>query len=207
LSPFRLNATLRRLFRTPVYFYRLKCGWLLGHRFLMLIQVGRRSGLRRYTILEVMEYRKELPEMVVMSAFGRNSDWLRNIEASPSLEVVIDTKRFPAVYRTLDEAEATAVIAGYERRNRLIAPIVRAALSGLVGWRYDGSEQARRRLAAQRPLIAFRPRSHAALEGDGHDSDSLQAGASRHLQATKYAGFSIRYDHVGSVLVVECLLG
>jgi hypothetical protein len=75
-SPFRLNATLRRLFRTPVYLYRLKYGWLLGHRFLMLVQVGRLTGLRRYTILEVIEYRKGLPEMVVMSAFGRNSDWL-----------------------------------------------------------------------------------------------------------------------------------
>ena len=165
----------------PVYLYRWKCGWLLGHRFLMLIQVGRRTGLRRCTILEVMEYRKGLPEMVVMSAFGRNSDWLRNIEATPSLEVIIGARLFPAVYRTLDETEATAVIAGYERRNRIIAPVVRAALSRLVGWRYDGSEQARRRLAAQRPLIAFRPRSHAALEGDGHDSDGPKAGAPRHF--------------------------
>ena len=72
----------------------LKCGWLLGHRFLMLIQIGRRTGLRRYTILEVMEYRKGLPEMVVMSGFGRNPDWLRNIEATPNLEVVIGVKRF-----------------------------------------------------------------------------------------------------------------
>lgn len=174
MSPSSLNSTLRRLFRTPIYLYRLKCGWLFGHRFLMLIQVGRRTGLRRYTILEVMEYRKGLPEIVVMSAFGRNSDWLRNIEASPSLEVVNGTKRFPAVYRILNEAEAAAVIAGYERRNRIIAPVVRAALSRLVGWRYDGSAQARRRLATQRPLIAFRPRSHTSAESDGHDGDSQQ---------------------------------
>jgi hypothetical protein len=45
-----------------------------------------------------------LPEMVVMSGFGRSSDWLRNIAAAPGLEVVVGaTKRFPAVYRILGE--------------------------------------------------------------------------------------------------------
>jgi hypothetical protein len=54
---------------------------------LLLINIGHRTGLRRYTVLEIMEYRKEGPEAVVMSAFGPNADWLRNIEATPSPEV------------------------------------------------------------------------------------------------------------------------
>ena len=45
----RLNSTLRRLFRAPVYLYCWSGGWLLGHRFLLLIHVGRRTGLRRQT--------------------------------------------------------------------------------------------------------------------------------------------------------------
>ena len=80
----RLDGTLRRLFRAPVYLYRWNCGWLLGHRLLLLIHIGRRTGLRRHTVLEVMDYRKKGPEAVVMSAFGRNADWLRNIEATPA---------------------------------------------------------------------------------------------------------------------------
>ena len=87
------NAALRRVFRTPVYLYRWKCGWLLGHRFLLLIHVGRRTGLCRHTVLEVMEYRREGPEAVVMSAFGRTADWLRNIEAIPNPRVVIGSHR------------------------------------------------------------------------------------------------------------------
>jgi deazaflavin-dependent oxidoreductase (nitroreductase family) len=153
----RLNGTLRRLFRAPVYLYRWKCGWLLGHRFLLLIHLGRRTGLRRHTVLEVMEYRQEGPEAVVMSAFGRNADWLRNIEATPGPEIVIGSQHFVAAHRFLDEEEAIRVITGYERRNRLIAPIIRAVLSRLLGWRYDGSNRARRRLVAKLPLIAFRP--------------------------------------------------
>ena len=151
----RLNAALRRLFRAPVYLYRWKCGWLLGHRFLLLIHVGRRTGLRRSTVLEVIEYREQGPEAVVISGFGRSADWLRNIEAAPSLEVVIGSQRFVAVHRFLDEDEAVNVVAGYERRNRLIAPLVRSTLSRLLGWRYHGSTSDRHRLVRQLPLVAF----------------------------------------------------
>jgi deazaflavin-dependent oxidoreductase (nitroreductase family) len=157
MSASRLNGALRRLFRVPAYLYRWKCGWLLGHRFLLLIHVGRRTGLRRDTVLEVIKYRAENTEAVVMSAFGRNADWLRNIEATPGPEVVTASQHFVAAHRFLDEQEALRVMTGYERCNWFIAPIIRAVLSRLLGWRYDGSEGARRRLVAQLPLIAFRP--------------------------------------------------
>jgi deazaflavin-dependent oxidoreductase (nitroreductase family) len=129
---------------------------VLGQRFLLLIHIGRSTGLRRHTVLEVMEYRKEGPEAVVMSAFGRNADWLRNIEATPSPEVVIGLQHFVAGHRFLDVEEAIRVMTSYERRNWLIAPIIRGVLSRLLGWRYDGSTDARRRLVTQLPLIAFR---------------------------------------------------
>jgi deazaflavin-dependent oxidoreductase (nitroreductase family) len=140
-----------------VYLYRWKCGWLLGHRFLLLIHVGRRTGLPRNTVLEVLEYRKEGPEAVVMSAFGPDADWLRNIEATPTQEVIIGSQRFIAVHRVLDEDEAVSVITGYEQRNWLIAPIIRWVLSRLLGWHYNGEMDQRRPLIAQLPCIAFRP--------------------------------------------------
>jgi deazaflavin-dependent oxidoreductase (nitroreductase family) len=151
-----MNTTLRRLFRAPVYLYRWKCGWLPGHRFLLLIHVGRRTGLRRCTVLEVVEYRKEGPEVVVVSAYGRNADWLRNIEATRRPGIVIGSQRFAAEHRFLGEEEAVRVIAGYERRNRFIAPFVRLGFSRFLGWRYRGSTSDRRRLVNQLTLIAFR---------------------------------------------------
>jgi deazaflavin-dependent oxidoreductase (nitroreductase family) len=154
----RLNPALRHLFRAPVYVYRWKCGWLLGHRFLLLIHMGRRTGRRRYTVLEIVEYRKDGPEAVVMSAFGRSAHWLRNIEATPGPEIIIGAHRFTAAHRFLDKDEAVGVIAGYEQRNRFIAPVIRAVLRRLLGWRYDGSSRARRHLVQQLPLVAFRPR-------------------------------------------------
>jgi deazaflavin-dependent oxidoreductase (nitroreductase family) len=61
--------------------YDRHLGWLLGHRFVQLTHVGRRSGRRYRTVLEVVEYDRSVPEFVV-SGFGRRSDWLRNL-ASP----------------------------------------------------------------------------------------------------------------------------
>jgi deazaflavin-dependent oxidoreductase (nitroreductase family) len=155
----RSNNALRWLLRAPVYLYRWRLGWLLGHRFLLLIHVGRRSGRRRETVLEIVEYRNEGPEAVVISAFGLNADWLRNIRVNPNPEVVIGSRHFAAVYRILGADEAFRVLAGYERRNRFAAPVVRKVLSRLLGWHYDGSGEHRRRVAAELPFIAFRPRS------------------------------------------------
>jgi deazaflavin-dependent oxidoreductase (nitroreductase family) len=148
------------MFRAPAYLYRWRCGWLLGRRFLLLIHAGRRSGRRHRTVLEIVEYRREGPEAIVISAFGRNADWLRNIEATPDPEVVIGSQHFTAAHRTLGETEAVRVLGGYQRRNRFMAPIIRLVLSRLLGWRYDGGEAHRRRLNAQLPFVAFRPRSN-----------------------------------------------
>ena len=145
-------------FRVPVYLYLWKCGWLLGHRFLLLIHIGRRTGLTRHTVLEVLEYRREGPEAIVMSAFGPSVDWLRNIETIPNPEVVIGSRCFIAAHRVLNEEEALRVITGYEQRNWLITPIICRVLSCLLGWHYDGAMDQRRRLVAQLPLITFRPR-------------------------------------------------
>jgi deazaflavin-dependent oxidoreductase (nitroreductase family) len=146
------------LFRAPVYFYRQGLGWLFGKRVL-LAHTGRRTGLRRQTLLEVVEYRNEGPEVVVVNGFGPDSDWVRNIEARPGEEVTVGSQHFVAVHRRLSEEEAMKVIQGYERRNRFIAPIVRAGFTWLLGWKYHSGENDRRRLVSQLPLLAFRPES------------------------------------------------
>ena len=157
-------SMLRWLLRAPVYLYRWRLGWLLGHRFLLLIHIGRRSGQRHSAVLEIVEYRPKGPEAVVISAFGPNANWLRNIAANPNPEVVIGSRHFIAAHRVLDQDEAAQVLAGYERRNRFAMPIIRAVLSRLLGWRYDGSDEHRRRVAAQLPFVAFGPRSMPVVE-------------------------------------------
>jgi len=150
---------LRWLLRAPVYLYRWKCGWLLGRRFLLLCHTGRRTGRRHQTVLEIMEYRKEGREAIVMSAFGEGANWLRNIKVSPEPKITIGRQQFVAVYRWLDVEEAATVVGRYEQCNRLAIPIIRLVLSRFLGWHYRGTDGDRRRLVAQLPVIAFRPKT------------------------------------------------
>ena len=43
------------------------------------------------------------------------------------------------------------MLAGYERRNRFLVPVIRPVLGKLLGWRYDGSDAARHRMVRQPP--------------------------------------------------------
>jgi hypothetical protein len=95
-------------------------------------------------------------EAVVMSGWGRKASWFRNVEAGGAVEVQLGRERFAPEVRVLEPEEAAAVLADYERRNRLAGPVVRAVLSRLAGFRYDGSADGRRRVVEQLPLVGFR---------------------------------------------------
>ena len=161
----RPAALLHRLLRLPILVYRWRLGWLLGHRFLLLTHAGRRTGLTHRTVLEVLRYDPASGTAVVMAGFGRQSDWYRNLRRRPALEVAVGRRVFRPAQRELPEQEAVSVLGDYERRNRWMAPVVRAVLSRLVGWPYDGSDAARRRLVAERPLLAFWPATGSPAPG------------------------------------------
>lgn len=150
---------MKLIFRAPVALYSARGGWLLGHRFLLLRHRGRRSGRLYRTVLEVVAWRADAREAIVMSGFGVSSQWYKNALAGGATEVQVARLRFIPQVRPLDQEEAAAVLADYERRNRIAAPVVRAVLGRLVGFRYDGSDAARLRAVQALPLIAFRPRT------------------------------------------------
>lgn len=157
MSTRRPGPVLRRLFRAPTALYDHNLGWLFGHRILRLTHTGRRSGRSYRTLLEVIGIDHTNGEVYVLVGFGTSSDWYRNIQARPATEVVLGRERFRPEHRILDERQAVAVLADYERRNRWITPIVRRGFSWLVGWSYDGSSADRAQLAQELPIVAFRP--------------------------------------------------
>jgi deazaflavin-dependent oxidoreductase (nitroreductase family) len=157
VSAHRPGRVARWLLRAPARLYDWNAGWLLGHRFLRLTHVGRHSGRRYQTMLEVVGT-GPAGAVTVIAGLGRSADWYRNVQVHPPVEVAIGRRRFQPVCRALDEGEAVAVLADYERRNRWVAPVVRRVLSWLVGWSYDGGDDARRRLVRELPLVEFRPR-------------------------------------------------
>ena len=151
------SGILRLAFRLPIYLYRLNLGWLLGHRGLLLIHRGRRSGLLRETVLEGVRYTPATKESVVLSAWGERADWYRNIKASPAMEVWTGGERFVPEQRFLAPEENHAITADYERRHPLAFRIFAKAF----GYPVDEVEAVRREFASSLRLVAFRPKDVA----------------------------------------------
>lgn len=149
---------LKRAFAAPNALYAHGLGAVLGRRFVQIGHVGRRSGRRYHTVVEVLHYDRSTGKTVVIAGYGERSDWLRNIQAAGGGELDFGHGPRPAAYGMLSTDEATAVFRDYYRRNLLIRPVLRPVLSALLGWRFDGSDAAVRRMVEQLPMVAFRPR-------------------------------------------------
>ncbi len=108
-------------------------------------------------MLEAIGENRTTREVFVIAGLGHQAQWYRNLHAHQAIEVAIGRERFTPAHRQLSTTEAAAVLAQYEHRNRLIASIIQRVLSWLVGWRYDGTEDARQRLVTQLRVIGLRP--------------------------------------------------
>jgi deazaflavin-dependent oxidoreductase (nitroreductase family) len=148
---------MRRAFVAPNSLYDNGFGWVLGRRFLQLTHTGRRTGRQHHVVIEVVRYEPFSGEATVVSGFGPRADWFRNVTAGGPVEVDFGRGPSLAAYRVLPAEEAERVYAAYERRNVLIGPLVRWTLTLLLGWTYDGTAEARRRMVAELPMVAFRP--------------------------------------------------
>lgn len=156
--PQQMPAWLRRAFAAPNALYAHGLGAVLGRRFVQIGHVGRRSGRSYHSVVEVLHYDRSTGETVVIAGYGHRSDWLRNVRAAGGPELDLGHGPRPAAYRMLSTDEAMTVFRDYLRRNALIRPVLRPVLSALLGWRFDGSEAALRRMVEQLPMVAFRPR-------------------------------------------------
>lgn len=68
----------RGLMRAPIWMYKARAGAMFGSRLLMLEHIGRKSGARRYVVLEVVDHPSS-NTYVVASGFGTKAQWFRNI--------------------------------------------------------------------------------------------------------------------------------
>ena len=104
---------VRWLARAPIGLYRARLGFVFGSRLLMLERLGRKSGTRRYVVLEVVA-RPRPCTYVVASGFGTRAQWFRNVHANPHVRVYAGGHRpAPATARLLTSDETAAALAAY----------------------------------------------------------------------------------------------
>ncbi|GGM65816.1 hypothetical protein GCM10012275_40540 [Longimycelium tulufanense] len=117
----------RALARAPVPLFRRGFGWLLGPQFMMLEHRGRRSGLPRYVVLEVLD--REPGALILVSGYGPHSQWFRNVRAEPAVRVWTGRVRgAEARASVLPPEEARARLEIYRQRHRRTAAGLARAL-------------------------------------------------------------------------------
>jgi deazaflavin-dependent oxidoreductase (nitroreductase family) len=94
------------LFKTPIFFFRIGLPFFPSF-VLLLTTTGRMSGKQRYTPLE---YQREQSTgyPVIMAGWGGKTDWRKNIEANPRVQVQIGRDQFAAIAEPLEESEIKA---------------------------------------------------------------------------------------------------
>ncbi len=144
-------------FKFPLMLYRLHLGWLLGHRSLLLTHQGRKTGRLRHTVLDVMRFDPVTKECLVVSMYGEQSDWFRNIVVHPALEVQTGRDRFVPDQRILPPEEAQAVMDAFWRR------YPRGVHLGLrlLGFQYDEAEASRAAILSSLRVVSLRPQATA----------------------------------------------
>ncbi len=113
LSRNKPRGFLRFAFRLPLCLYRLHLGWLLGERFLLLTHTGRKSGITRQTVIEVVHHDTVQDVYHVVSGFGRKADWFQNIQKNPSVHVTVGNRSFEAEAVLVTGEEAANILLGY----------------------------------------------------------------------------------------------
>lgn len=145
------SKALRAGLRLPIWLYRARLGWLLGDRFLMLTHTGRKSGLERESVIEVVS--QQADTYYVVSGWGEKSDWYQNIRKSPSVTIQVSGRKFRAEAQFIPLERAVGILESYARKH----PTAFRELSGLfLGERLQPGSDAPRRLSEKMPMVAFR---------------------------------------------------
>lgn len=153
----RPPAGLRRLlFRSPIWLYRIGLGAVFGRRLLLLNHTGRRTGIPRKTILEVVQFDPSDRSYVVASGWGPRAAWYRNILEQPEVSVEVGNHTIPVTAEPLGEDVGAEIFARYAaQRPRLAA----AALPRVLGMSVDGSDADFRAAGRRMPFVRLVPRS------------------------------------------------
>lgn len=118
-----MNRFNRFMMRAPIGLYRIGLGGLLGRRMLLLEHTGRRTGLTRRTVLEVVS-RDDTGAPIVSSGFGEGSDWFRNVTADPTVAFTSGRTRTPATAERLGSIEALEVFEHYRADHPRAAAVI-----------------------------------------------------------------------------------
>lgn len=148
------TGLIRLALKLPILFYQLGLGGLFGGRMLLINHVGRITGKKRQTVVEVIRHETQGDSYLVVSGWGPNADWYRNLLRVPQATIQIGRHTTPVTAIPVSGDEATEIVAGYLWRNRAVA---KHLLPRLYGYSVDGSKADYWEVAKRMPVLRFIP--------------------------------------------------
>jgi deazaflavin-dependent oxidoreductase (nitroreductase family) len=119
---------------------------------MLLTHIGRRSGKVRRTVLAVLHFDAGTGEIMAISAWSA-SDWYKNIQASPALQVETGFTRYAPTHRSLSTEEIAALFDAYRREHPIFSRIV----CRIPGRQWDASGEELLDLAKTLRGVALQP--------------------------------------------------
>lgn len=150
--PGRLAAAF---FRLPLKAYQHGVGPAVGRTFLAFTHIGRRTGQPHETVAMVLRRDVATGEAVIVAGWGPQSDWYRNIQAHPAVQVQLGGQTFVPQQRFLTDEEAFDVVADFRREH----PHRVRFFSTVLGWGDLRDDAHVRDWVRTHPFVAFRPTS------------------------------------------------
>lgn len=123
-------------FRLPVYFYRIGLGWMLGRRFVLINHLGRKTGLPRQAVVEVVERDEESGVITVVAGYGEKAQWYQNLRVQPETTIQVGIRKIAVITRFVPPEKGEEIMLRYYQRYGAITGM----LFKLLGYEWDGSK-------------------------------------------------------------------
>lgn len=130
------KGLLRMGFRLPVYFYRIGLGWMLGKRFVLINHLGRKTGLPRKAVVEVVEREDASDVITVVAGYGEKAQWYQNLRVHPKTIIQVGNRKIAVIAKFVPPEKGEEIMLRYYQRYGAITGM----LFKLLGYSWDGSK-------------------------------------------------------------------
>jgi len=143
----------RFFFRFPIYLYRARLGWMMGKRFLLINHTGRKTGLARQAVVEVVYHDEEADRYYVVAAYGSKTAWYSNLLVQPEVTIQVGRRKLEVMAEVVSSKQAGLIFREYIQRFPAGKNIVK-----MIGYEVNGTLDDYQRVGEELDMVAFHPR-------------------------------------------------
>ena len=151
----RPNPFMKFFFKAPLFMHKVGLGgWekIIGAEWMLISTTGRKTGKRRDSMVDVMDYDTSTDTYYIEAAYGSRADWFKNIKANPIFDAQVGRRKFKAQVQELDAAGTGEMLVRFFRRK----PAYTRSVMAMVGMKFK-DENELREMGKNLTLLAVKP--------------------------------------------------